>query len=134
MVTQKDADQLLEKLIPILRLQNWEIELTIQTDRQYQKQHGKDFAFDTHGCTEMHEQADIAHIYLKDSLTDEEMRETLLHECVHLMTHRYDTHVRKVVSLLDSKKLQRTLGDEGMWEMEINVSRITTILKCLGVI
>lgn len=126
-----EAQKLLDQYTKILRIEDWDITLTILSDAEYQKQHGKDFSFDTNGCTEIDEVNSTAKIYMKESLPIDEFKTTLLHECVHLVTHRYDSFVRKVISLIDSKKIKKQLTNESLWEMEIGVSKVTTILHRL---
>jgi hypothetical protein len=100
------------------------------TDEEYQTVHGKDFAFDTNGCTEIGHDC-TATIFLKDSLTNEDMRKTLLHECIHLVTHPYDSFVRETLIYVDSRKIAKKFKNDAMWQMEINVSKITTIIDRL---
>ena len=133
MITQQDADKILKRFIPQLKLKEWEILMYVLPVDVYQGTHGKDFSFETHGCTEIDELCEKAVVFIRDDLSKEQLVDTIRHELCHLVTHKYDSYVRKVATHVDSKKLKKVLEEEGMWEMEINVSKLANILKGLGV-
>lgn len=123
-------EKMLLKFKKILRLNDWDITLEVLSDDLYQQVHGKDFKYDTNGCTEIsHDKT--AKIYLKASLNADVMFTTLLHECVHLVTHPYDQFVRETLKYVDSKTMAKKLKNDALWEMEILVATITSILKPL---
>lgn len=123
-------EKLLEKYKKILRIEDWDIELFMMEDEEYQQAHGKDFAFATEGCTEIHtgHHSNKASIYIKKSLDFETFKEVLLHECVHLVTHPYDSFVRETLQFVDSKRMGKKFKNDAMWNMEINVSKFTRII------
>lgn len=124
-----------EKLInhfkKLLRIESWDITLHIMTEDDYQKKHGKDFSYDTDGCTEIDDVHSQATIYIKDTLTGDRLINTLLHECIHLVTHRYDSFVRDTLTHVDSKKIAKVFKNDALWEMEIQVCKLTTIIQNL---
>ena len=130
-MTNAQIDKLLAKYKKILRIEDWEITLNVMPDEEYQKVHGKDFAYDTNGCTEIHNDNSMATIYLKNSLSKEDTENTLLHECIHLVTHPYDSFVRETLKYVDSKRMGKKFQNDAMWAMEVQVSKFTTILRRL---
>lgn len=124
-------DSLLEEFRTMLYLTEWNITLSILDDETYERLHGKDFAFGTNGCTEIDTEGMSADIYLKNSLTNHETYTTLLHECIHLVTNRYDSFVRDTLIHVTPKKMKIAIKDDALWEMEIVVNRFTAILFTL---
>ncbi len=131
MIKQAQMDKLLDKLRTILRIEDWDIELAVMEDDVYQATHGKDFNYDTNGCTEINDMDSRAKIFLRDSLSKDVAYDTLLHECIHLVTHPYDSFVRDMLVHTDSRAMRKQMSKEALWRMEIAVSKFTTILKPL---
>lgn len=127
--TQTQMNKLLGRFTKVLNIQDWNITLLVMSNKEYEIVHGKDFSYDTNGCTEIDEVNYAAKIFIKDSLSKEEAYETLLHECVHLVTNSYDSFVRNILTQVDTRKIRKQFTNEALWKMEINVSRFTTIAK-----
>lgn len=130
MITQAKADKMLSKLKAILRIEDWDVSVELMSQVDYTLTHGQSFKYDTNGCTEIIN-GTCAKIYLRTDIPDDELKTVLIHECVHLVTFRYDEFVTKTLTHVDSKKIAKVFKNEALWEMEIMVSKITTILKSL---
>jgi hypothetical protein len=125
------AHEILEILIETLKLHTWSISLNVLSSEDYQTQHGIDFSFETDGCTTIDDVNMVAEMFMKDTLNGEEIKDFLIHECVHLVTHPYDSFVRDTVEVVTPKKVGRVLANNAMWAMEVNVCRFSCILKAL---
>jgi len=130
MINQTTGDKYLKKLRPILRIEDWNIELKVQDPTTYAAEHAELFAYETYGITRIVNDADVT-IHIRADLSPLDFISTLIHECVHLVTHRYDEFVTGTLTHVDSKKIAKVFKNEALWEMEILVNRITTILKPL---
>jgi len=131
LITQKQIEAYVAKFQKILKLQNWDIIVKVMPLDQYNETHGKDFAYETNACTEIDDINYKASIYVRDDLTKEIAFDALIHECVHLVTHPYDSFVRDVAIHCDSRKMRKEINKEALWKMETQVAKITNIIRGL---
>jgi len=130
LIKQSTGDKYLKKLKPILRIEDWDITLHVLDPTAYAVMHAEKFGYETYGITEIQNDSDV-NIYIRSDLDPLDFITTMIHECVHLVTHRYDEFVTGTLTYVDSKKIAKVFKNEALWEMEILVSRLTTILRPL---
>ena len=128
---QITANNIINEFILKFRLSDWNIHITVMSDFDYNKKHGKSFGYDTNGCTEIDDDKQIAKIYIKESLDGSQFMSTIVHEMVHLVTHRYDQHIRTIINTYTPTTKRKELLHDSMWEMEILVSKFTTIVNMM---
>lgn len=128
---QNRAEKMVCILTEVLRLNEWNIIVEVMDSESYQAKHDKSFGYATDGCTEVNAIRKEAHVYIKESLKTAEFESTIIHELIHLVTFEYDHFIRTALESVSSKSKRKRLTSDALWEMEIAVSRFTTILKPL---
>lgn len=128
---QNYADKLLQEYKELLNLSDWDIKITMQTEQQYAKKHGKRFCCITNGCATIYQTRKRARIFIKTNLDHATMTNCIIHEIVHIpLNDIYATGLTAMMDLEDTNKKDEYIRN-WEWQIEASVCRITSALDTL---
>lgn len=128
---QHYAEELVKEYKELLQLYTWNIKISMQTEPQYFKRHGRKFGCLTNGCAEISQVRKRARIFIKASLDHETMTSCIIHEMVHIpLNDMYVTGLTEMMNIEDKEKKDEYLEN---WErlLEVSVCRVTSAIDSL---
>ncbi|MEI6215433.1 MAG: hypothetical protein WCP10_15120 [Desulfuromonadales bacterium] len=123
---QSYSNELVKKYQELLNLREWKISITLQSDAQYRRAHGKRFFEASNGCAAIHQLEKRAEIFVKASLPPEALWNSIVHEMVHIpLNHMYVVGLTAFDNIENIKKRREFKRD---WEhhLECAVARVTS--------
>lgn len=127
---QKKAEQLLKYYQPILRLQDWDISITVMDEDEYTKRHGADYAETTGACNEIITQTKRSHIYLRLEEQTQPFVENLIHELAHLMAQEQWYFINSHLDQMPNTEARQLVKETHDHFLEVTVSNIVRAVSC----
>lgn len=127
---QKKAEQLLKYYQPLLRLQDWDISITVLDEEEYINRHGVDWAETTSACNEIITQTKRSHIYMRLEEQTQPFIENLIHELSHLMVQEQWYFINNHLDQVPNTEARNLIKETHDNFLEVTVSNIVRAVVC----